>query len=105
MGGHPLSQPPPDFPCPVALLATAGRQWVFPAPLHQIWGNGPDAVGDIQIFRESTNGLVSLCQRGASLQGQLFSERTPHQGTYCVQDPYVLLEEMHTSSTGGSGYN
>ena len=93
----------PDRPGPAALLAACGRQRLGAGIGDQVGGEGPDVIGDVDVFGEAADRPVCLRQRRAALEGEILGEGRLEQGVEGCDDPDVLFEQERTVRAPGFG--
>ena len=101
--GDPGVETGPDRLGPAALLAARGRQRFGAGIGDQVGGEGPDVIGDVDVFGEAADRAVRLRQRGSALEGEVLAEGRLEQGVERCDDPDVLFEQERTVRATGFG--
>ena len=101
--GNPSVETGPDRLGPAAFLAARGRQRLGAGVGDQIGREGPDVIGDVDVFGEAADRLVCLRQRGSALEGEVLAEGRLEKGVEGCDNPDVLLEQECAVRATGFG--
>ena len=93
-GADPFVETCADDLGPALLLTARGGKCFVSGIANQVWGDGSDVVGDVDVFRESADRSPYLGQRRAALEHQVLCERSLEQDAEGYHDPDVLLDDI-----------
>ena len=69
----------------------------------QVGGEGPDVIGDVDVFGEAVDRAICLRQLGSALEREVPAEGRLEQGVEGCDDPDVLLEQERAVRAVGFG--
>ena len=90
----PFGQAGADCSRPPPFLAARWGKGGIAGARYQVWREGADVIGDVDIFEETPDRAPHLRQRSAALEGQVLGERAVEQNAERRDDPDLLLQQV-----------